>query len=403
MHQKGISNIVIIVGVAVACITFSVSFFLASRSNSLEAILRDVKQRKEKIENEEKALKELYVYELSPLIANGFDESKGADLKTVQDYLDGEKKAYNLVGLDSTLENAVGRAAGILSELELQINRYNFEKESAQVRHEQLAGALTHMSGLEDQEIGKLKSVLDTLNSRAAEEEKKYEELRTQLDGRRRDLETQVPQRQREFDNKKVRLQNSIFYIKQTLEDLTKQEIVRRELIESQGQVFKPDVKNAFAFINLGQNDHLTTGIRFRVYRKGKGGVLKWKGIITVKKIFDTYSFVSITDVVNADDPITEGDYINNIFYRQPSVVLIGTFERPNFKYDCLEIERRLLRLGVKVEEKVNLKVDFVLLGKNPGGASELDDSNYKIVRKLTVPVVEEAAAREYIEYYLGD
>ena len=84
-------------------------------------------------------------------------------------------------------------------------------------------------------------------------------------------------------------------------------------------------------------------------------------------------------------------------------VVLIGKFERPDFKYDRFEIKRRLERLGVNVEDKVSLRTDFVLLGKEPETNSETDTHNYNIVQRISVPVVERTQAQEYVEYYLED
>ncbi len=406
MTRNGISHIVVLVFVILACVTFSACFFLSSRLSSLVEALSKASQRKEKTEDNTKNLRDLYIYHVSPLVMNGLEEHKeGINLKEIKAYLEKQRQIYGVVGQDTTLENVVSKAAQDLGDLEVQLKRLQHEKDTAQMHQEKLAAAFSDIKSKKDRVIAKLKNKLEQLTFRASEEDTKYVELKDQLDIRQAELATEIPKRRKEFENKRVRLLNAISYLKQTLEELTRQEVIRRDLITIQGKIFNPDIKNGFAFIDLGQNDNLVPGLKFRTFRRDKGGARRWKGIVTVKKIFDTYSFVSISKITDLDDPLTDGDYINNVFFdpgRIKHIVLIGKFERPRFKYNRIEIKRRLERMGAKVEEEVSLRTDFALIGRDPEN-TDLDYNNYEIVQKIRVPVVDEKQAKEYVNCYLGN
>lgn len=406
MTRNGISHIVVLVFVVLACVTFSACFFLSSRFSSLVEALPKASQRKEKIEDNTKNLRDLYIYHISPLVMSGLEKHKeGINLKEIKAYLEKQKKIYGVVGQDTTLEDVLSKAAQNLGDLGVQLKRLQHEKDTAQMHQEKLATAFSDIKSKKDQIIAKLKSKLEQLTFRASEEDTNYVELKDQLDVRQAELATEIPKRRKEFENKRVRLLNAVSYLKQKLEELTRQEVIRRDLITIQGKIFTPDIKNGFAFINLGQNDNLVPGLRFRAFRRDKGGIRRWKGIVTVKKIFDTYSFVSVSKITDPDDPLTDGDYINNVFFdpsRAKHIVLIGRFERPRFKYNRIEIKRRLERMGAKVEEGVSLRTDFALIGRDPE-STDLDYNNYETVQKIRVPVVDEEQAKEYVNCYLGD
>lgn len=194
------------------------------------------------------------------------------------------------------------------------------------------------------------------------------------------------------------------------LEELIRQNSVRKEpvtgMLEKQGYVMNPSRSAKTAYINLGTEDNLVLGMKFRVFTEVKAGVIKWKGMVEVKKILEQHrSEVSITDQSEAYEPIVDGDLITNPFYGRKAaktIVLVGRFEEQNFpyfgNYTLEELKRRITGFNVKIADSVTVDTSFTVKGLRRE-ESQTDEQNTEMATLLAIPQLSIKDLLDYLEY----
>lgn len=80
------------------------------------------------------------------------------------------------------------------------------------------------------------------------------------------------------------------------------------------GQVLSVSEHLALGWIDIGADERLARGTRFRVV-SGKIGAQKLKGWAEVTEVKPTMAEVSFSEIVDRFDPIVEGDVIFNPIY----------------------------------------------------------------------------------------
>ncbi|MCK5579418.1 MAG: hypothetical protein KAI63_07850 [Planctomycetes bacterium] len=412
LNEKGVADWVVAVFVLLACVSLVVVFIFAGQLNNETLKLRQIEKSTKNFEEETKPVTNRLI-DLSPLVTK-VEELEVLDISEIKDYLASKKNAYyfnnydlsqvsrdiKAGGRDFTVEFILREVAEKTAVAKLALARANYEKDASSGREAELKKTLSAVRRRKDQEVQELKAQEARLNTIHDQENDKYTELESRLIQKDRELDSQIPVIEKEFKEKELKLKNEKLHLEQMIEQTAAQEVVRYHSIEPQGEIVNPDVNTSFAFINLGKKDNIKLGMKFRVFRKIQNADRRWKGQVEVKKIFETYSQVSITQQIDPDDPITQGDSAINIFYdpgRSKFVALIGDFKRGDFQYDRDEIKRRLEWLGLTVENDGTMRTDFVIFGR------EFDHLVDMRIKKLGIPYFEGATARESILYYLGD
>ncbi|MFH0887616.1 MAG: hypothetical protein V1871_00200 [Planctomycetota bacterium] len=403
IHLQGISHIVVLLVVTFCFIGLLTSYLITG-------IAKDVG---EKISYENKIIEEVdnkikdvnwYLLKVSPLIMP-IEQNTVIAIDKVSKYLEDKNKSYPLSGKDLTIENILYKSIDKLFESGYKTTRSSYEKTTSEKQETALREFQKEITNRKNEYLAELKQYRETIVNKKSSEDDKYRLQKDNLNNEKRTLEERLPTITQQFQKDIIRLENERDGIKYTLEDLTSKQTYNRDIIEAYGKIINPDLKNRFVFITLGDKSKLNVGLKFMAYRQQKGYVRKWKGQIEVKRIYDTYSLCSITKVEDNDTPITDGDYITNIFYHPQSsrfVVLIGKFPRGPFKYGREEIEQRLVNMGAVVEKNISLKTDFVLIGDDPE-ETDLDRKNFEWSKKLNIPRIEGAEAKKSLEYYFGD
>ncbi len=156
------------------------------------------------------------------------------------------------------------------------------------------------------------------------------------------------------------------------------------------GEVVSVGAETGLVFVNVGTADLLRQGVRFDVFRFGKGGELIRKGLIEIREVHPDSAVGGIMEEVNRLDPITAGDVISNPHFstnRSKVFALLGTFP----VYGKTFLENRLKALGAEVEAEVNARVDFVVLGQRgpEEDAPEVTDlPGYKVAQDLGIQML---------------
>lgn len=156
------------------------------------------------------------------------------------------------------------------------------------------------------------------------------------------------------------------------------------------GEVIAVGQSTGLVFVNIGANDLLRTGIKFDVFRYGKGGNMLRKGSIEIREVNADSAVGGVVEELSSLDPITAGDVIANPHFsgdRSKVFALLGNFP----VYGKSFLENRLKALGAEVETDVNSRVDFVVLGQksNEEDAPELSEMpGYKLATELGIQML---------------
>jgi NAD-dependent DNA ligase len=403
IHSRGISHIVVLLTVTFCLIGLLVAYLTTGMT-------RDVS---EKISRETKFVDELnnkiqdsnwYLLKVSPLIMS-IEQNTVVGADKVSKYLEDKSKNYPLSGKDLTIENILYKALDKLFESGYKATRSSYEKNTSAKQETTLKEFQKEITNRKNDDLTELKQYRENIVNKKSSVDDKYRLQKDNLNNQKKALDDQLPVITQKFQKDIVKLENERDALKYSLEELASKETYNRDIIEVYGKIINPDLKNRFAFITLGDKDRLNVGLKFMAYRQQKGYVRQWKGQIEVKRVYDVYALVSITKLEDNDNPITDGDYITNIFYHPQHsrfIVLIGKFPRGPYKYSREEIERRLTNMGTIVEKSISLKTDFALIGDDPE-ETDLDRKNFEWAKKLNIPRIEGTEAKKNLEYYLGD
>ncbi len=141
---------------------------------------------------------------------------------------------------------------------------------------------------------------------------------------------------------------------------------------------------SSVAYISLGQGDHISAGITFEVYDKNEGvpplgkdpmtdsGLPAGKASIEVVRVGQNSSECRIVHMASGAT-IQEGDIIANLVYDKNTTynfVVYGNFDTDgNGVWTAQEadvIRSLVTRWGGKVQDKIAVSTDFLVLGKEP-------------------------------------
>jgi hypothetical protein len=402
-QSRGVSHIILIIAVTLSFAGLTSIILTGGMLKNVEEKISHENKVAKETEEKTKAIK-LFMVQVSPLILPvGTNEE--ITIEQLSKYVDEKKKSYTLLSREPMIENIVYEAMEKVFVSEYKLARTDYEKKTSEKQASQLRQFQEEILQRKSSYILELKQKKEDVLNRKAKENEKYLILKDQLNNDKRIKEEKLPGIIEKFKKDAIRIENEVSITKYALEELASKEAYNRDIIEAYGKIYNPDIKNRFTFITLGSKDGVRVGSKFMAYRQQQGFIRKWKGQLEVKKVFDIYSLASITKMEKEDEPITDGDYITNIFYHPKhsrTVVLIGKFRRGPFRYDREETEQRLTDMGVIVEKKVSLKTDFALIGDEPD-ERDMDKDNLIWVKRLNIPRVEGDEAKKSLEYYLGD
>jgi multidrug efflux pump subunit AcrA (membrane-fusion protein) len=213
-----------------------------------------------------------------------------------------------------------------------------------------------------DTEISNLqKQVADEQNSsaqRQAELESRVASLqaqRNELDAQLREARNTIEANNRKFEDERVAAQTR-------MKAITKALAFQREPEAADGAVLSVSKDLALGWIDIGSNQRLARGMRFRVV-SGKIGSQKLKGWAEVTNVQPTMAEVSFMNVVDRFDPIVEGDIVFNPVFDpkgQRTAVLCGRFSG---QFNETELKVLLSNMGITVQEKLGTDTDYLIVG----------------------------------------
>jgi len=122
-------------------------------------------------------------------------------------------------------------------------------------------------------------------------------------------------------------------------------------------------------WVNLGRRHKLSSGTKFKVWRRGKGNVREYVAVVKVIKVNESISECRVLERLDSRIPVTKGMYVSNPFYdpRAPlRVHIYGDLQR----YTSDVAYARLRAAGCEVVRTLDDTVQIIVLGE-PGVATE--------------------------------
>jgi len=157
------------------------------------------------------------------------------------------------------------------------------------------------------------------------------------------------------------------------------------------GQVLQVSQDLPLAWIDLGSDDRLVLGTRFRV-EAGSLGERHLKAWAEVIEVQADMAKVRVFDVVDAFDPIVAGDYLVNPVYDPKggyNALLVGRFSG---LYAKEQLSSLLGEIGIRVQSGLDLTTNFLVVG----GPVMQDEDGYPLeepIEPSDLPVYQEAVA----------
>jgi len=325
---------------------------------------------------------------------------KERNLKRVTDTINGALKD---LGQEEKSFNSLIAPYAEIGEI---FTSYQKGRDSNSVRTQQALDSYAALQESEKEKRDRLEADLVKRNEELADAQQQWEDCEAEKDTRVAQLTQELEQKEEELTDelrRKDRIiqqkENYIATLTILVETLQKKQR-RTETFDDadpDGELVNVATHLGKGWIDLGREDHLKSGLVFRVYQPIKGGKKLFKGKVEVRRVEEDHAEVRIIEQEDPDRlPITAGDKITSPFYDQeerPILVLAGTgLDSRDVTLDFLK--GKLGAYGVDVKTDVDIYTTYLVALKDYEQSPE-----YRVAQKLNIPILRESELLEFIGY----
>ena len=276
-----------------------------------------------------------------------------------------------------TIEDVLNAALAII----------NRQKRDVAEREQQIGGLkseVTAQTASVATARGDLQKLIDDANTRSKDQQStdaaKISNLEQQLSDKEKaakDAAEKVTaiQEQKDKDSAEWTKKSNLLEAKNA--DLNSKIAFTRKPAQPKGNIIATSDLLPIGYINLGDKQRVSVGMRFQVMNYDSNHKLVDKGMVEVTKLEPSMSEVRI-ETKEKLNPIGKGDVLLNPLYdptAQRKAVLVGRF--PLSTGGRKGVEEKLKALGVSVADKVDPTVDFLIVGNadlsNTGDAMDME------------------------------
>jgi len=191
-------------------------------------------------------------------------------------------------------------------------------------------------------------------------------------------------------------MENKVRSLETIIADLRKEMRKEENLVDIKpdGRIEQVLSSMGKAWINLGRVNHLTNGLKFRVYQTVKGGKKVFKGSIEIQKVDETTSEARITEEVDPLNAIIPGDLITSPFY-DPKATPVFVFAGSGLESKDVTkefVEAKMKSYGAEIRKNVDSNTTFLVALKEFEATPE-----YKTAKELGVTIIREKDLLEFI------
>lgn len=339
-----------------------------------------------------------------------YDKENAADrvnVETAQSDIAATRDAF---GLDTTLTTAQGVLRETVPVYRARVRRIaELETEIESLRAEIVAksAAQSTMAREKDAMIADLTSQMNDLDQRSKQRQAELEgELATVRSGLGT-AEGRITQLRNEMDEQQRRHTADLAAKTVRLQEMGNKLAFLREPEQADGRVLEVDEALSLAWIDLGKNDRLFRGMRFRIVDGRPGRNNQLKAMAEVTRVEADMAEVHLYDQTDRFNPPVPGDVIYNPLYDPQgarNAVFIGRFSGT---YNEKELQALLSEIRVNIQPSVDKTTDYLIVGaelyfdedgeplEEPIQPSELEE--YK---KAIADGVQIVPLKQVIEYF---
>ncbi|MCB9903572.1 MAG: hypothetical protein H6831_04110 [Planctomycetes bacterium] len=335
------------------------------------------------------------------------DEGSRTDVPTAVTDIAATRDAF---GLDSTLTTAQQVLRESVPVYRARVRRIaELESEIATLRADvnAKAAAQSTLAAEKDSTISDLNRELTDLRQQSASRQADLEaELATVRSGLGT-AESRITQLRNEMDDQQRRHTAELAAKTVRLQEMGNKLAFLREPEQADGLVLEVDEALNLAWIDLGKNDRLFRGMRFRIVdgRPGRSG--EFKAMAEVTRVEADMAEVRLYEQADRFNPPVPGDVIFNPLYDPQGVrnaVFVGRFSGT---YNEKELAALLSEIRVNIQPSVDKTTDYLIVGaelyfdedgeplEEPIQPSELEE--YK---KAIADGVQIVPLKQVIEYF---
>jgi TolA-binding protein len=400
LSQRGAVHILFLIFVLVIALAFGGLWFVELQDNEEAVNARKTAEYSARIAQDEALFARDY-YSAVAKLAGG---SIPSDMPQPEDETTSaadvaapavSRTQLELASVGARVDDPSTRPKNLRSAWEPLINRYQTLKgEIAQLKTEierlkgEVAQRDSQISSNSQSHQAELTRIQEEWEATKSTLNSQLDDLRNQNDS----LSTQVRESQDENASEREKNNTARTVLADKTEDLESkvrsmhsEQKIRRATQAPDGSVVGVDNRSGRCFIDVGSDDMLRRGTRFKVFEIGKGGAKTAKGWITVTNTASGKSECAIEEgAVDAQDVIYNPIYDKNATVR---FCIIG--DLPG-KYNKETAVRILRKLGAKVQTNVDIHTDFIVLGmRESEDADEVTDrDDYRNAQRWGVEMI---------------
>ncbi len=314
--------------------------------------------------------------------------TKGVDGNVVVDYMEGGKAANTYTASDI--------APSIIAAFNsIKADLMAFDKRNNELRAQLVKASADLRTAVEakDAQFEQQRLALQTEISRRDQKIDDVTREKTQAEGdarqARADAETARASEKAAKDEARMALLTMQEEVKRAKQGI---EAVRTE--NPDGEVLASSESTGIVIINRGRKDNLKPGTVFQVYTHGKGGVRVMKGVIRVLSSDESTAKCGLV----SGKGIVTGDMIFNRLYHPGKSLRIAVLGR-TAKYGTSQAKSILESLGNKIDEKVSMHTDYLLVGMPDDDSDITQSDDYKEALRFGVQIITERDLELFTNY----
>lgn len=393
--EKGVSSIAVIIAVSLAVLSVLAAVIAKGELRDAKRVQRDLKVLIDESKQAQQRLKESIQYAIEPL---GFDytgEPEEIPLEQIQQTRqDLERLCFGpRRGSLQDIQQGLRLADRVLCKRELKLKGLQMEKDLIMLRKQGMNNLQERVGKIISEGKGfyvsRKRACMEALQAQKRVSEQVHSELKDQKQG----VITKIEQENAKHKDLIGELKSELMVVKGRLTKASKELKLYHKVYVPHGRIISTSATSGLAFIDMGENQRVTAGLRFLIGNRGKGYKVRFKGEVLVKRVFKDTSQVLITKLYNPRHPLIEGDSVYNPLFDTKRALNIAVIfiesEDPvhplRLKHPLDETKRRVLEVGGnRVVERVDIDTDLVILAALEGASNP----ETKKAEELAIPII---------------
>ncbi len=317
------------------------------------------------------------------------------DLAAARDGLERFREAFSDLGdSNDTYESVITPIIAAFTAQATQIGELQRRITSLENEVQVATGNVQTVTREKDDLIGGLRTQIADDEQRANQRQQEIEDRLSdsQSQTAERDLElrnarSELSAAQRDWDLEQARLEARILKLAEDTK-FAKEPFS----LYPDGKILEVSDKMPIGWVDIGANQRLTRGTRFRV-ESGIPGAKRFKAWAEVTRVEANRAEVSFTELADRYDPVVAGDEIINPLYDPTggrNAVLCGRFSG---SFNERELTMLLERLGIVVQPGLDLTTHFLIVGSELWADPDTGDPLDEPIQPSELPVYKEAEA----------